>query len=81
MTMTQDVPEGGRLAKVEAVVESIVRELAEVRTDLRELRSDTLSGLGALSAKIDKTFLRTIGIMILMWVSTIIAVIVAILVG
>ncbi len=80
MTMTQDVPEGERLARVEAVAESIVRELAEVRTDLREIRSDTQSGLAALNAKLDKTFLWTIGIIIPMWVSIIIAVIVAILV-
>ena len=74
--MTQDAPEGKRLAKAEAVVESIVRDSAEVRTDPRELRSDTQSGSGAVNAKIDKTFLSTIGIIIPMWVPILIVVIV-----
>jgi len=76
MTTTQDVPEGERLAKVEAAVESIVREMSELRADLRELRSE----IHSLSVKIDRNFLWTIGIIMTMWVSLITAIIIAILV-
>ena len=76
MTTTQDVPEGERLAKVEAAVESIVREMSELRADLRELRSE----IHSLSVKIDRNFLWTTGIIMTMWVSFITAIIIAILV-
>ena len=87
MATAQEAPEGERLAKVEADVESLVRETGEVRADLRNLRSEVQSvrvemqsGLDRVNARIDRNFLWTLGVMITMWVSIIVAIIVAILV-
>jgi len=35
MTTTQDIPEGEWLTRFEAVVESLLREVGEIRADLR----------------------------------------------
>ena len=69
MTTPQEVPEGERLAKVEADVESLVRDTTEIKADIRDLRS-----------VIDRNFQWTIGLIMPMWVTIIIAIIVAILV-
>ena len=66
MTTIQDIPEGERLTRLEAVVESLVREVSEIRADLRELND-----------KVDRNFLWTLGVIIPMWVSIIVAIIVA----
>jgi len=66
---TRDVPEGERLAKVEASVESLIREMSEVRASVRDLRSTA-----------ERNFLWTLGVIIPMWVSLIVAIIIAILI-
>jgi len=66
MTTIQDIPEGERLTRLEAVVESLVREVSEIRADLRQLND-----------KVDRNFLWTLGVIIPMWVSIIVAIIVA----
>ena len=66
MTTIQDIPEGERLTRLEAVVESLVREVSEIRADLRQLND-----------KVDRDFLRTLAVIIPVWVSIIVAIIVA----
>jgi hypothetical protein len=69
VTTPQHVTEGERLVKVESNVETLIRDVTEVRADIRDLR-----------AIIDRNFLWTIGVIIPMWVTIIAAIIVAILV-
>ena len=66
MTTTQDIPEGEWLTRFEAVVESLLRQVGEIRADLRQLND-----------KVDRNFLWTLGVIIPMWVSIIVAIIVA----
>ena len=70
MTTTQNIPEGERLTRLETVVESLLREVGEIRADLRQLND-----------KVGRNFLRTLGVIIPMWVSIIVAIIVANLVN
>lgn len=56
MTTTRDIPEGERLTRLEAVVEALVREAADVNAELRELRSDMLTQLARLEARVDSRF-------------------------
>ena len=38
-TSTQEAPEGERLARIEAIVESLVREVSDIRADIRDMRT------------------------------------------
>jgi uncharacterized membrane protein len=98
VTAQADVPEGERLAKVEANVETLIRDMSEVRADIRDLRSDMRdlradmgSGMNDLRTVVaqnakdlravaDRNFMWTLGIIIPMWVTIIVAIVVAILV-
>ncbi len=70
MTTARDIPEGERLTRLETIVESLLREVGEIRADLRQLGD-----------KVDRNFLWTLGAIIPMWVSIIVVIIVAILVN
>jgi hypothetical protein len=76
VTAQADVPEGERLVRVESNVESLIRGMSEVRADIRDLRSD----MKDLRTIADRNFLWTLGIIIPMWVTIIVAIVVAILV-
>ena len=76
VTVQADVPEGERLVRVESNVESLIRAMSEVRADIRDLRSD----MKDLRAMADRNFLWTLGIIIPMWVTIIVAIVVTILV-
>ena len=58
-----------RLARIEMAVESLIQESDYIRTDMRELRTESR-----------RNFLWTLSVILPMWVSIIVAVIVAILV-
>ena len=62
MTTVQQAPEGERLARIEAVVESLVREVSDTKQDIRELRS-----------VVNRNMVVTLGVIITMWVTLIIA--------
>ena len=66
MTTTQDIPEGEWLTRFEAVVESLLREVDEIRAAPR-----------LLNDKVDRNFLRTLAVIISVWVSIIVAIIIA----
>ena len=66
MTTTQDIPEGEWLSRFDAVVESLVREVSEIRADLRQLND-----------KVDRNFQRTVALIIPVWVSIVVAIIIA----
>ncbi len=67
MAATQtEVSEGERLARVESNVETLIRDVTEVRSDIRDLR-----------AIVDRNFLWTLGTVMAMWVTIIVAIVVA----
>jgi hypothetical protein len=74
MVTTQDRPEGERLTRVEAIIESLVREVEGIRADIHEIRSE----MRELRSKIDSNFHWTLGIMIgiliPMWASIVLAI-------
>jgi predicted RNase H-like nuclease (RuvC/YqgF family) len=81
MVTTQDRPEGERLTRVEAIIESLVREVTEIKADIRQLRSEMSelrTEMRELRSKIDSNFHWTlgivIGILIPMWASIVLAI-------
>ena len=68
-TSQAEAPEGERLARVESHVETLIRDVTEIRADIRDLR-----------AIVDRNFLWMLGIILAMWVTIIAAIIIAILV-
>ena len=74
MAATQtEAPEGERLARVESKVESLIRDMSEVRADIRELRTEIGGLRSELKGAIDRNFLWTLGIILAMWVTLIVA--------
>ena len=62
-TATQEAPEGERLARIEATLEALVRETSEMKADIRDIRGT-----------INRNLLTTLGVVITMWVTLIIAI-------
>ena len=110
MATTQvEASEGERLARLESNVETLMRDMTEVRADVRDLRTEMRSEIGGvrtemrseigsvrtemraefgsvsteigdLRAMLDRNFMWTLGVLLAMWVTVIVAIIVAILV-
>ena len=59
-TATQEAPEGERLARIEATVEALVREISDMKAELRDIHS-----------MINRNMLTTLGVMIAMWITII----------
>ena len=59
-TSTQEAPEGERLARLEATVEALVREISDIKAELRDIHST-----------INRNMLTTLGVMIAMWITII----------
>ena len=57
-TASTETPDGERLARLEIRVENLERQVAEIREDIRDIRS-----------KMDRHFLWILGVMITMWLS------------
>ena len=57
-TATTDTPDGERLARLEIRVEHVEGQIAEIREDIRDIRS-----------KMDRHFLWILGVNITMWLS------------
>ena len=57
-TATTETPDGERLARLEIRVEHLEGEAAEIKTDIRDIRS-----------KMDRHFLWILGVIITMWLS------------
>ncbi len=90
-TTQTEVSEGERLARVESNVETLMRDMTEARADIRDLRTEIRSEIGglrsqmtsqgdSLKAAIDRNFMWMLGVIMAMWVTIIVAIIVAILV-
>ena len=60
-------PEGERLARLEAAVERLVREVSDVKADGRDLRAE----MRGLRAVMRRNFLITIGVLVSTWLVTI----------
>ena len=58
-TSTQEAPEGERLARLEATVEALVREISDMKADIRDIRS---------------MMNRNLLIMVALWISTIVTI-------
>ena len=58
-TETQEAPEGERLARLEATVEALVREVSDIKAELRDIHS---------------TMNRNLLIVVALWISTIVAI-------
>ena len=57
-TATTETPDGERLARLEIRVEHVEGQVAEIREDIRDIRS-----------KMDRHFLWILGVIITMWLS------------
>ena len=62
-TAEREIPDGERLARLETRVEHLEQEVLDIRQAIRDL-----------SAKVDRNFLWTLGIIITMWVTAMLAV-------
>ena len=58
-TETQEAPEGERLARLEATVEALVREVSDIKAELRDIHS---------------TMNRNLLIMVAMWISVMVTI-------
>ncbi len=59
-TATTETPDGERLARLEIRAENLERQVAEIREDIRDIRS-----------KMDRHFLWILGVNITMWLSVV----------
>ena len=62
---------GGRLARVEGILEQMDRRLNHIESYLKDFRADIRS----LDTKIDRNFRWTLGIFIPLWITIIVAII------
>ena len=62
---------GERLARVEGILEQMDRRLNHIESDLEDIRADIRS----LDTKIDRNFRWTLGILIPLWITIIVAII------
>jgi hypothetical protein len=62
-TTTQEAPEGERLARIEATLDALIREVSDVKAEIRDIRTS-----------ISRNLLSTLGVMIAMWVTVILTV-------
>ncbi len=62
-TATKEAPEGERLSKLEATVEALVREVSDIKAELRDIHST-----------INRNMITTIGVMVAMWITVILTV-------
>ena len=62
-TTTQEAPEGERLARLEATVQALVREVSDIKAELRDIHTT-----------INRNMITTLGVMIAMWITVILTV-------
>ena len=86
VTTQADIPDGERMVKLETNVETLIRDMSETRTDIRELLSDVKAlqstvdqKISGLQDKSDRQYQWLVAIMIGMWVTIVVGVIVAFL--
>ncbi len=73
-TAEREIPDGERLARLETRVEHMEQQFAELREEFRQTRAELRQEIRDLSAKIDRNFLWTLGIIVTMWVTVILAI-------
>ena len=72
-----EAPEGERIARLEALVESVIREMSDMKADIRDLRTevrDFRSEIRDIRATMNRHLLIIIGIMISTWITVILAI-------
>ena len=65
-----EAPEGERIARLEALVESVIREMSDMKADIRDLRTE----IRDIRATMNRHLLIIIGIMISTWITVILAI-------
>ena len=65
-----EAPEGERIARLEALVESVIREMTDMKADIRDLRTE----IRDIRATMNRHLLIIIGIMISTWITVILAI-------
>ena len=81
MVATQEAPEGERLARIEATLDAVLREVSDARADRRDIRSemrDIRTEMGNIRTIMNRNLIWTMGLMVSilipMWVSIIVIV-------
>ena len=65
-----EAPEGERIARLEALTESVIREMSDMKADIRDLRTEVRD----VRATMNRHLLIIIGIMISTWITVILAI-------
>ena len=75
-----EAPEGERLAKLEAAVEYLIREVGDVKADgrdtraeMREMRAESRAEMRDIRTTMNRNLLITIGIVVTTWITIILA--------
>ncbi len=69
-TAPPKVPEGERLSRMEALVESVIREMTDMKADIRDLRSE----MRDLRTMMNRNMLIIMFTIVTMWVTIILAI-------
>ena len=65
-----EAPEGERIARLEALVESVIREMSNMKADIRDLRTE----IRDIRTTMNRYLLITIGVMVSTWITVILAI-------
>ena len=65
-----EAPEGERIARLEALVESVIREMSNMKADIRDLRTE----IRDIRTTMNRYLLITIGVMVSTWIAVILAI-------
>ena len=77
MTAPPEAPEGERLAKLEAGVEHLVREVGDVKADGRDTRAemrDIRAEMRDMRAMMNRHLLIIIGVVVTTWLTVVLAI-------
>ena len=68
-TAPPEAPEGERLARLEAAVEHLIREVSDLKADGRDMRAE----MRDMRATMNRNLLITIGVVVTTWLTVILA--------
>ena len=70
MKAPPEAPEGERLARLEAAVEHLIREVSDLKADGRDMRAE----MRDMRATMNRHLLITIGVVVTTWLTVILAI-------
>ena len=70
VTAPPEAPEGERIARLEALTESVIREMSDMKADIRDLRTE----IRDIRTTMNRYLLITIGVMVSTWITVILAI-------